>query len=84
MAEERFALEWDHPFNPGAPTHVTLFDGGRHPLNVVASGHGPTEADALRDLVSALKERGESADAIAYASERCAALTGSAPGRSRS
>jgi hypothetical protein len=76
MAEERFALDWDRPFMPGASTHVTLFDGGRHPMNVVASGHGADEAEALADLAAALKERRESADAIAYVSEQYAALTG--------
>jgi hypothetical protein len=81
MDEERFALDWDHPFMPGAATHVTLFDGGRHPMNVVASGHGADDADALADLVATLKERRESPDAIAYVAEQYAALTGRASGR---
>lgn len=81
MDEERFGLDWDRPFLPGAATHVTLFDGGRHPMNVVASGHGADEADALADLVATLKERRESPDAIAYVAEQYAALTGRASGR---
>jgi hypothetical protein len=78
MDNERFALEWDRPFLPNASTHVSLFDGGKEPLHVVASGHGAGDADALSDLLTALKERNESADAIAYVSEEYAALTGKA------
>ena len=73
MREGRFALEWDRPFLPGALTHVSLFEGGRDPLHVVASGHGPGEADALSDLLKTLKERDESADAIAFVSDECMA-----------
>jgi hypothetical protein len=83
MAEERFALEWDRPFLPGAATHVSLFEGAKDPLHVVASGHGPTEADALSDLLSALKERRESPDAVAYVAEQYRALAGRTPARSR-
>jgi hypothetical protein len=83
MVDERFALEWDRPFLPGASTHVSLFDGGKDPLHVVASGHGADDANALRDLLSTLKERNESAEAIAYVSEAYGALTGRAPTRSR-
>jgi hypothetical protein len=83
MAEERFALEWDRPFLPGAATHVSLFEGGKDPLHVVASGHGPTEADALSDLLSALKERRESPDAVVYVAEQYRALVGRTPARSR-
>jgi hypothetical protein len=83
MDNERFALEWDRPFLPNASTHVSLFDGGKEPLHVVASGHGAGDADALSDLLTALKERNESADAIAYVSEEYTALTGRAPARSR-
>jgi hypothetical protein len=84
MVEQRFALAWDRPFLPDALTHVTLFDGGKDPLHVVASGHGADDANALRDLLTALKERRESADAIAYVSEEYAALTAKPPARSRS
>jgi hypothetical protein len=83
MVDERFALEWDRPFLPGASTHVSLFDGGKHPLHVVASGHGADDANALSDLLSTLKERNESAEAIAYVSEAYRALTGRASTRSR-
>jgi hypothetical protein len=83
MTEERFALEWDRPFLPGASTHVSLFDGGRDPLHVVASGHGADDADALLDLLRTLRDRNESAAAIAYASEQYAAVTGKAGTRSR-
>jgi hypothetical protein len=84
MDEERFALEWDRPYLPNASTHVSLFDGGKEPLHVVASGHGTDEAHALSDLLTTLKERKESAAAIAYATEAYAALTGRAFPRSRS
>lgn len=83
MAQERFSLEWDRPFLPGASTHVSLFEGGKDPLHVVASGHGPSDADALSDLLRALREDRESADAIAYVAEAYRALTGKAAARSR-
>ena len=82
MANERFTLEWDRPLLPGASTHVSLFDGGKDPLHVVASGHGAGDANALRDLVATLRERNESADAIAYVSGEYAALTGTVPAHS--
>jgi hypothetical protein len=69
MGEGRFALEWDRPSLPGALTHVSLFEDGRDPLNIVASGHGASETDALSDLLKTLKERNESADAIAFVSD---------------
>jgi hypothetical protein len=75
MVEQRFALTCDRPFMPGGATHVSLFDGGTDPLHIVASGHGADDASALRDLLMTLKERRESADAIAYVSEEYAALT---------
>jgi hypothetical protein len=84
MTQQRFALEWDRPFLPDAATHVSLFDGGKHPLNVVASGHGAGDANALRDLLATLRERNESEAAIAYVCEEYAALTGKVPARSRS
>lgn len=75
MGEGRFELEWDRPTLPGASTHVSLFEGGRDPLHIVASGHGPSETDALSDLLKTLKERDESADAIAFVSDECVAST---------
>jgi hypothetical protein len=81
MVEQRFALEWDRPFLPHASTHVSLFDGGKDPLHIVASGHGTDDANALNDLLTALRDRNESAAAIAYVSEEYAALTGKAPAR---
>ena len=54
---------------PGASTHVTVYDGGRDPLNVVTSGHGSGEAGALGDLLTALEERHESVEVIAFVSE---------------
>lgn len=84
MAQERFALEWDRPFLPDALTHVSLFDGGKDPLHVVASGHGAGDANALRDLWRTLRERNESAEAIAYVSEEYAAVTGKTLAASRS
>ena len=81
MSEPRFALEWDRPFLPGASTHVTLFEGGKGPLYVVASGHGPGDPDALEDLLLALREQHESADAIAFVAEEYRALTGTTPTR---
>ena len=69
MEHQRFALEWDHPSLPGAATHVSLFDGGKAPLNIVASGHGVGEAPALSDLLATLKEGRESPEAIDFVSE---------------
>jgi hypothetical protein len=69
MVEQRFALEWDRPLLPDASTHVSLFDGGKDPLHVVASGHGADDTDALSDLLTTLKERNEAAEAITYVSE---------------
>jgi hypothetical protein len=51
---------------------------------VVASGHGANDGNALSDLVKTLRERHESADAIAYVSEEHEALTGKVLARSRS
>jgi len=79
MPHERFSLEWDHPFLPNAATHVSLFDGGKEPMNIVASGHGSSEAYALRDLLATLKERRESPDAIAFVTEECQARAGQPP-----
>ena len=84
MVEERFTLGWDRPYTPGGATHVTLYDGGRDPLHVVASGHGTDEVHALRDLLMALKERHESADAIAFVTDEYAALTGKPSARPKS
>ena len=69
MEHQRFALEWDHPSLPDAATHVSLFDGGKAPLNIVASGHGAGEVHALSDLLATLTERRESPEAIAFVSE---------------
>jgi hypothetical protein len=76
MAHDRFELEWDHPFLPDAATHVSLFDGGRQPMNIVASGHGADEIGALRDLLATLKERRESPDAVAFVTEEYQTRTG--------
>jgi hypothetical protein len=84
MAEERFALEWDRPFLPDASTHVSLFDGGKDPLHVVASGHGVDDAGALRDLLRTLREGNESAEAIAFVSEDYAKVARKGPVSSRS
>jgi hypothetical protein len=74
--EQRFTLQWDRPFMPGAATHVSLFEGGTDPMNIVASGHGSDEVSALRDLLAALKERHESPGAIAFVSDEYAVLSG--------
>ena len=79
MAQQRFALEWDRPFLPDASTHVSLFDGGKDPQHVVASGHGAGDANALSDLLATVMERNEPADVIAYVSGEYAALTGMVP-----
>jgi hypothetical protein len=84
MTKQRFALEWDRPSMPDALTHVSLFDGGKDPQHIVASGHGAGDADALGDLLKTLRERSESTDAIRYVSEQHAALTGKALAGSRS
>ena len=82
MDEQRFALEWDRPSLPGALTHVSLFDGGRDPLSIVASGHGEQDAGALGDLLQTLKTRTDSTDAMAFVADAYAALTGRVPVRS--
>jgi hypothetical protein len=69
MVEQRFTLEWDRPVLPEAATHVSLFDGGRDPQHVVASGHGRDDASALTDLLATLEERHESVEAMSYVSE---------------
>ena len=82
MTQQRFALEWDRPFLPDASTHVSLFDGGKDPLHVVASGHGAGDANALSDLLTTVMESHESADVIAYVSAEYAALTAKVPAHS--
>ena len=84
MTQHRFALEWDRPGVPEASTHVSLFDGGKDPLHVVASGHGAGDENALGDLLTTLRERKESADVIAYVYGEYAALTGKVPSHSGS
>ena len=84
MTQQRFALEWDRPFLPEASTHVSLFDGGKDPLHVVASGHGAGDANALSDLLTTVRERKESADVIAYVSAEYTALTGKTAAKSGS
>ena len=76
MAQQRFELEWDHPSLPDASTHVILFDGGRAPLNIVASGHGSSEVSALGDLLKTLEERHESSQAMAFVADEYQARTG--------
>jgi hypothetical protein len=84
MAQQRFALDWDRAPVPGALTHVSLFDGGKDPLHVVASGHGTDHAHALSDLLETLRERDASGDAIAYVSHEYSALTAKATAGARS
>ena len=84
MSNQRFAVEWDRRSLPGASTHVSLFDGGKDPLEVVASGHGIGDANALRDLLTTRIERDESADPVRYVSDEYAALTGKVVARARS
>jgi hypothetical protein len=84
MSKQRFALEWDRASLAGAATHVSLFEGGKDPLDIVASGHGSDDANALSDLLTTLRDRDESADAIEYVSDEYAALTGRALAPSRS
>jgi len=83
MAHQRYALEWDHPFLPDAATHVSLFDGDKAPLNIIASGHGASEAHALGDLLATLRERRESPELIAFVAGEYRARTESPPGRRR-
>ncbi len=83
MAHQRYALEWDHPFLPDAATHVSLFDGDRAPLNIIASGHGASEAHALGDLLATLKERRESPELIAFVASEYQARRAGSPGRPR-
>jgi hypothetical protein len=76
MSQERFTLTWDRPSLSGASTHVSLFDGGTDPQHIVASGHGKDEANALSDLLTTLRERNESTDAIEHVSDAYGAVTG--------
>jgi hypothetical protein len=76
MVEQRFSFEWDRPMLAGASTHVSLFDGGKDPLHIVASGHGADDAKALGDLLTALQEGNAPREAIAYVLEAHRALTG--------
>ena len=69
MEQHRYVLEWDHPVSPDAATHVSLFDGEKAPLNIVASGHGADEANALRDLLVTLREQREPREAIEFVSD---------------
>jgi hypothetical protein len=69
MVEQRFTLEWDRPVLPHASTHVSLFDGGKDPQHIVASGHGRGDANALTDLLATLEERDESGEAMTYVSD---------------
>jgi hypothetical protein len=83
MTDVRFVLQWDRPFLDGVSmTHVTLFDGPREPVYVVASGHGAGDAAALLDLWTTLVERRESSESIAFAAEEYRAITGETPSRS--
>ena len=79
MAQQRFVLEWDRPSLPGAKTHVSLFDGSKDPLHVVASGHGAGDVNAIHDLLTTLRERNESPEATAHVSAQYAALTAKIP-----
>ena len=83
MEHQRFALEWDHPSLPDAATYVSLFDGGKAPLNIVASGHGAGEAHALSDLLAPLKGRRESPEGIAFVWEEYHARVERMPVRRR-
>ena len=81
MAERQYALEWDRPFLSGGKTHVSLFDGPKDPPYIVASGHGPADADALFDLWKTLIDEREPAAAIAFVAEEYRAITGRLPTR---
>ena len=69
LARKRFELEWLMPLEPGLLTHVTLFDLECLPPHALAAGEGGDEADALLDLWIALRDRNDSADAVAYVAE---------------
>ena len=71
------------PALPDAATYVSLFDGGKAPLNIVASGHGAGEAHALSHLLAPLKERRESPEAIAFVWEEYHARVERMPVRRR-
>jgi hypothetical protein len=83
MTDARFALQWDRPFLLGVSmTHVTLFDGPREPIYVVASGHGAGDAAALLDLWTTLVDGRESSEAIVFVAEEFRSMTGETPSRS--
>lgn len=65
MAQQRFAFEWDRPSLPDAKTHVSLFDGSKDPLHVVASGHGAGDVNAIADLLTTLLRNEPALDAAA-------------------
>jgi hypothetical protein len=70
------------PQDPGVPTHVALVDHSVSPRNVVASGHGPDEPDALFELWTALTGREEAADGLALVVSAYVRRTGKSPGDS--
>jgi hypothetical protein len=57
-------LEWLMPQEPDLLIHAALIDQSMYPRNVVATGHGADEAEALLELWTALAASGVHADAI--------------------
>jgi hypothetical protein len=79
--DQRFALEWILPQEPGLATHVTLYDAERHQQHALGVGHGADEADTLLDLWTSLIDRSEPPEAIAYVAGAYAKRTGRTPER---
>jgi hypothetical protein len=73
-------LEWVLPLEPGLSTHVTLFDLECFPPHALAVGEGGDEADALLDLWTTLRDRKDSADALAHVADAYFRRTGRLPG----
>ena len=80
LGKKRFELEWVPPLEPGLSTHLTVFDLECFPPHALAAGEGGDEADALLDLWTTLRDRNDSADALAHVAEAYHRRTGRQPG----
>jgi hypothetical protein len=76
LDKKRFELEWVLPLEPGLSTHVTLFDLECYPPHALGTGDGGDEADALQDLWTTLRDRNDSADALAHVADAYHRRTG--------
>lgn len=84
LDQKRFDLEWVLPLEPGLSTHVTLYDLQCDPPQAVVVGHGSDEADTLLDIWTAVTDRNDQADAIAFIAAAYQKRTGRQPERADS